>query len=80
MQRLFTRLSPFGLPDGCQGIEFLMNDRKNNWLLAFLGRILFPSKVPWQQRANAAVVVWTLAAGVVSGGVIVAFLLLRGLR
>ena len=57
-----------------------MNVKKNNWLIGFLGKIFFPGQAPWQQRANVRVTLWAVAAGVLTGGVIVAFLLLRNAR
>jgi hypothetical protein len=57
-----------------------MNVKKNNWLIGFLGKIFFRGQAPWQQRANVRVTLWAVAAGVLTGGVIVAFLLLRNAR
>ena len=57
-----------------------MNVRNNNWLIVTLGKVFFPSKAPWRQRANVVVLLWTVAAGVFSGGLIVGFLFFHGLR
>ncbi len=58
----------------------LMNVRNNSRLVAFLGKVLFPAKAPWQQRTTVVVLLWTLAAGLFSGGLIVAFLFFHGSR
>jgi hypothetical protein len=57
-----------------------MVGRKNNPLIRFLGRILFPGQASWKQRASVVMVLWAMAAGIFVCGVIVAFMLLHGGR
>jgi hypothetical protein len=51
--------------------------RKNSRMLNLLGRILFPGQAPWQQRISVLVLLWAIAAGILTGGGIVAFMVLR---
>jgi hypothetical protein len=57
-----------------------MVGRKNNPLIRFLGKILFPGQASWKQRASVVMVLWAMAAGIFVCGVIVAFMLLHGGR
>jgi hypothetical protein len=45
-----------------------------------LGKILFPKQAPWEQRTSALILLWAIAAGVLMGGLIAAFMLLRNGR
>jgi hypothetical protein len=49
-------------------------------LVKFLGRVLFPDQAPSQQRASILTVLWSIAAGILTGGVIIAVMLMHGLR
>jgi hypothetical protein len=54
-----------------------MNTRKQSRLIEFLGRGLFPGQPPWQQRASVLILLWTMAAGIFTGGGILAFMIIR---
>lgn len=55
-----------------------MNTRKNHRLVGLLGKVLFPGQAPWQQRSSVLILLWAIAAGLFTGGGIVAFVLIHG--
>jgi hypothetical protein len=45
-----------------------------------LGKLLFPKQSPWQQRSSALILLWATTAGVLMGGLIAGFMILRNAR
>jgi len=48
--------------------------------MIFLGKCLFPSQPPWQQRKSLLAFFGALAVGIAVGGCVIAFILLQGHR
>jgi len=54
--------------------------KKNAPHIRLLGELLFPKQAPWQQRAAVMKLLWAMAIGAITGGFIVAFMLLENKR
>ena len=57
-------------------IEIILSNRKNNLILEFLGRILFPKDASWQRREKIRTLFLSILVGLLVGGVLVLLALL----
>jgi len=49
-----------------------LNNRSNFSIINLVGKIFFPKDAPWQRRRKTLMLLWAIAAGAITGGIIIA--------